>query len=121
MDGQPEKMNHELWSRTRMELVTDGAKVEWERKLPDDVRDYLLKRLKEPEHGRSNKRARDSFLVYVIKDLRDTYNLPPTRNRNRHGSREDLSGCAIVAMVLAEFDRNLDESTVERIWDARNY
>ena len=78
-----------------MELIIDGARVEWERKWPDDVRDYLLERIKEPTRGRTTMRARDELLVYVIKDLRDKYNLPPTRNRTRHGSRENLSGCAI--------------------------
>jgi len=120
LESAAEVKDRDLWFEARMELVMDGARVEWERKWPDDIRDYLLKRIKEPELGRITMRARNKLLVRVIKDLHDKYKLPPTRNRSRHGSRENLSGCALVAIVLADLGKKIDESTVERIWDARS-
>jgi hypothetical protein len=120
LDSQSDIIDQDRWFEARTELIIDGAKVEWERKWSDDVRDYLLERIKEPVRGRITKRARDRVLNYVIKDLHEKYNLPPTRNRSRHGSRENLSGCALVAIVLAELGKAIDESTVERIWEARS-
>ena len=109
LDSKPEVIDYGFWTKTRIELVADAVKPEGERSWPDDIRDYLLERLKEPERGRTNMRARDSLLVYVIKDLHDKYNLTPSRARNRHELRENLSGCAIVAIVLAELGKSIDE------------
>jgi hypothetical protein len=120
LDSQPEIKDHDRWFEARTELIIDSAKVESERKWSDDIRGYLLERIKEPARGRVTMRARDEMLVYVIKDLHNKYNLPPTRNRTRHGSPENLSCCAIVAIVLADLDKSIDESTVQRIWDARS-
>jgi hypothetical protein len=120
LNSQHEIIDHDLWFEARTELMIDGARVEWERKWPDDMRRYLLERIKESARGRVTMHARDDLLVRVIKNICNKYKLAPTRNRSRHGSRENLSGCALVAIVLAELGKGIDESTVQRIWDAQN-
>ena len=65
LDSEAEVKDRDLWFEARMELVIDGARVERERKWPDDIRDYLLERIKEPERGRITMRARDKLLVWI--------------------------------------------------------
>ena len=79
-----------------------------------------FERLYEPPSRNVSMRRRDEYLVAVIRQLRDTYGVKPTRNRISHGLRENLSGCAIVAIVLDELGEDLSEDNVEKIWQRRS-
>jgi hypothetical protein len=114
LGSQPEGPDRDLRLRAQAQLLGSV--------MPDDVRQYLIRLAMQPPRGRASRRNRDKLLVSAIRDLCDLfflYELKPTRNRTKHGLRKDLSGCGAVAIALAELGKAIDESTVEKIWEAR--
>ena len=114
--------------RARMQLIQDASREPRERRLPDDVRGYLLRLLTEkttppPRKGRPSTKYRDYWIVQVLARLvASPHSLTPTRNREQSNNprpRQQLTACGVVATVLGELAINLSEASVETIWSRR--
>ena len=107
-------------AKTRIELTLESAKVEYERRLPDDVHRYLswlvADDLRVRPHGKVGYTSRNSFIASTIKHLEEKFGIKPTRNRDRHESKNDLSGCAIVKQI-GELRMAKGEAAIEKIWE----
>jgi hypothetical protein len=83
----------------------------------DDRRRYLfqflLPMVAKPSRGAPRKTARDQAIVDVIVYIQRCYGIDPTRNR---ATRDRLSGCAIVSLVLCGLGINLGEEGVAEVW-----
>ena len=66
-----------------------------------------------PSRGAPRKTARDQAIVDVIVYIQRCYGIDPTRNR---ATRDRLSGCAIVSLVLCGLGINLGEEGVAEVW-----
>jgi hypothetical protein len=120
LDSKPEDPDHELRFKTTVELSLLSAMGEWNKEvLSKDVHEYLFRLCSEPARGRMTKGTRDVMIVYVVALICVEHGLKPTRARSRHGLQDNLSGCGIVATVLAELHKGISEDAVEKIWNGR--
>jgi len=130
-DGVEDDPDADMRSKARIDLTINSVRAEWAQRLPDDVRNYLLRLVSDYEYrpdsevshrvkpasppkrrGRPRNTARDQMLVDMIARI-ELHGIDRTRNREM---RDHRCGCDIVSQVLGELGIDLEEEGVEDVW-----